>query len=283
MIISSNAGSAAEDGTWAENPRCYCAVTNPRIQSEAARRRLTVMRHQRKLTREYQSDDRRCSLTSAALPALGIPRPIARLPSSAEALDKRFHIRSSLTDPSRGYISRRRAVARTGLPRTLGWHVLDRNWQNLPRAAGLRSQPCITTGRLLVADTARGWVAEKRQPFGHLAEPQPLVQEKTLNEPSHLGLAWPQRDGPLTIFGTQPGGEPVAISDALIHPENGEQRPGRGPSWTEKPLAAQHCRRHVTVDSGPRRSSGTAAELQQDLTAHADPTRRPNGPFEFDR
>ena len=96
MIISSNAGSAAEDGTWAENPRCYCAVTNPRIQSEAARRRLTVMRHQRKLTREYQSDDRRCSLTSAALPALGIPRPIARLPSSAEALDKRFHISSAL-------------------------------------------------------------------------------------------------------------------------------------------------------------------------------------------
>ncbi len=98
MIISSNAGSAAEDGTWAENPRCYCAVTNPRIQSEAARRRLTVMRHQRKLTREYQSDDRRCSLTSAALPALGIPRPIARLPSSAEALDKRFHISSKYAE-----------------------------------------------------------------------------------------------------------------------------------------------------------------------------------------
>ena len=98
MIISSNAGSAAEDGTWAENPRCYCAVTNPRIQSEAARRRLTVMRHQRKLTREYQSDDRRCSLTSAALPALDIPRPIARLPSSAEALDKRFHISSKYAE-----------------------------------------------------------------------------------------------------------------------------------------------------------------------------------------
>ena len=98
MIISSNAGSAAEDGTWAENPRCYCAVTNPRIQSEAARRRLTVMRHQRKLTREYQSDDRRCSLTSAALPALGIPRPIARLPSSAEPLDKRFHISSKYAE-----------------------------------------------------------------------------------------------------------------------------------------------------------------------------------------
>jgi hypothetical protein len=56
------------------------------------------MRHQRKLTREYQSDDRRCSLTSAALPALGIPRPIARLPSSAEALDKRFHISSKYAE-----------------------------------------------------------------------------------------------------------------------------------------------------------------------------------------
>jgi hypothetical protein len=40
------------------------------------------------LTREYQSDDRRCSLTSATLPVL-------------TPLDKNFHIRSPGTDPRR--------------------------------------------------------------------------------------------------------------------------------------------------------------------------------------
>lgn len=80
MIIGARAGSAVEVDNEGREPSTHLCGDQPAPLVRGSSATNHCHAAPALLTREYQNDDRRCSLTSPALPALAL-------------LDKDFHIR----------------------------------------------------------------------------------------------------------------------------------------------------------------------------------------------